>query len=302
MTTQYTLQAITQDAGITAWVHATRVTGPPGETTLHGNHRVAIASLYKLPLAVAWADLVEDGIIDPHQRLNLTAANRAPGPTGIAMLLDDITASMRDLVRLMLAVSDNTAGDVILNEVGTARLQQWTTNAGLHDTTVRHGSAQSLRAVQDDTGTTSTALAERALTKIDHDVLTTQYDPALASSSTAADLCHLLTLLWSRTSPSHALVRDAMAHQAWRHRIGSGFPHDDVAVHAKTGTLGRLRHEAAVITYPDEHPIAVAVLTQSARAERHLPRVDTAIGDLAREAARPLRMAVDRTQLITHTG
>ncbi|QWF22387.1 class A beta-lactamase-related serine hydrolase [Nocardioides sp. LMS-CY] len=293
MTVRERLREIAQDAGVTAWVHATRLSGPKGEVTLAGDQPVAVASLYKLPLAIAWADLVSSGALDGGERLVLTPGERTPGPTGIAMLLDEVTLTLRDTVRLMLAVSDNAAGDVVLQRVGLGRLSHWLAEIGLRDTVVRHGSTESLRIVQRETGATSTALAERALADVEHDVVTSQYDSALASSSSAADLCQVLGVLWSRSDPPHALVRDALAHQAWRHRIGSGFPHDDVAVHGKTGTLGRLRHEAAVIGFPGEHPVAVTVLTRAARAERHLPRVDAAIGELARAAVTPLRMSAD---------
>lgn len=288
------LRAVARDAGVTAWVHATRVDGRGSDVAEHvslaGDDPVAVASLYKLPLAAAWADLVEDGALDPRERVTLTS-DRAPGPTGIAMLLDEVSMSMRDLVRMMLAVSDNAAGDVILTRVGPDRLERWRERRGLADTWVRHGSAASLRIVQRETGASSTALAERALAAVEHDIVTTEYDPALASSSTASDICGVLTHLWAGTGAAHAIVRDALAHQAWRHRIGSGFPHDDVAVHGKTGSLGRLRHEAAVVAFPGEHPVAVAVLTRSARPERHQPRVDAAIGEMARLAVAPLRSA-----------
>lgn len=291
MSTDDALAQCAEDAGITAWVHATRVTGHPAEITLRGNEPVAIASLYKLPLSIAWAGLVDAGELDPHERITLTPDDRVPGPTGISVLSDAVTISQRDLVKLMLTMSDNTAGDHILQRVGIDRLNRWAQNAKLPDTKIRHGSAQTLRVLQRETGASTAALAENALTDTEHDVGTSQYDPALASSSTGVDLCRLLTLLWARPTPAHALVRNALAHQAWRHRIGSGFPHDDVTIHAKTGTLGRLRHEAAVITYPGEHPIAVTVLTRAARPERHLPRVDTAIGTLAQQAVAPLRAA-----------
>lgn len=293
MTVRERLREIAQDAGVTAWVHATRLSGPEDEVTLAGDQPAAVASLYKLPLAVAWADLVSNGALDGGERLVLAPGERTPGPTGIAMLLDEVTLTLRDTVRLMLAVSDNAAGDVVLQRVGLGRLSRWLAETGLRDTVIRHGSTESLRIVQRETGATSTVLAERALADVEHDVVTSQYDSALASSSTAADLCQALRVLWSRSGQSHALVRDALAHQAWRHRIGSGFPHDDVAVHGKTGTLGRLRHEAAVVGFPGEHPVAVTVLTQAARAERHLPRVDAAIGELARAAVTPLRMPAD---------
>lgn len=290
MTVSDQLVEIARDAGVTAWVHATRLSGPTGEVTLAGDEPVAMASLYKLPLASAWADLVSAGALDGGERLTFSPEDRCPGPTGIAMLYDEVSLTLRDTVRLMLAVSDNAAGDVVLQHVGADRLARWLADAGLTNTVVRHGSAESLRIVQRETGATSTALAERALAHVEHDVVTSQYDPALAGASTAGELCQVLRVLWSRTGPAHSLVRDSLAHQAWRHRIASGFPHDDVAVHGKTGTLGRLRHEAAVIGFPDEHPVAVTVLTRAARAERHLPRVDAAIGEMARVAVGSLRM------------
>jgi len=101
----------------------------------------------------------------------------------------------------------------------------------------------------------------------------------------------VLALLWDHARHEH--VRSSMRLQAWRHRVGSGFPHDDVAVHGKTGTLGRLRHEAAVVEFPGEHPVAVAVLTKSARPEIHQPRVDATIGEIARVAVTALRRSRD---------
>lgn len=284
------LARIARDAGVTAWVHATRLNGLPGSLGLSHEETVAIASVYKLPLALAWADLAERGELDPTEPVSLTATARMPGPTGIAMLHDDVTMTQRDLVRLMLAVSDNAAGDAVLALLGRDRVHRHLAELGLPTVLVRQGSAEETRALMRDTGADGWAAAQRALADPDHTANTSQYDPAYASAASAAQLTTVLRLLWSRSGRAHALVRDAMAHQAWRHRIGSGFPHDDVAVLGKTGSLGRLRHEAAVVHFPHEHPIAIAVLTRAVRPERHLPRVDAAIGGLARRAVTPLRM------------
>lgn len=287
------LQAIARDAGVTAHVHATRLTGPAGTTSLADADPVAIASLYKLPLALVWADLVAEGRLAAEQPVHLGAPSRMPGPTGVAMLLDDVTLSARDAVRLMLAVSDNACGDAVLDLVGLDRAHEHLARLGLPATLVRQGSAEETRAVLRDTGTDGWAAAQRVLADPDRAAETSQYDPALASAATAAQLGQVLRLLWSRPGAVHATVRDALAHQAWRHRVGSGFPHDDVLLLGKTGTLGRLRHEAAVVRFPHEHPVGVVVLTRAARPERHLPRVDAAIGELARVAVGPLRLHAD---------
>lgn len=291
MTVDAQIRAVAIDAGVTAWVHAERIAGPRDAVSVGGDAPVAVASLYKLPLALVWADLVDAGDLNDGEVLRLVPGQRSLGPTGVAMLLDTVTISQRDAVRLMLAVSDNACADAVLALVGVERVNERLRREGLLGTVVRHGSAESSRIVQRETGAPDPDLAERALAAVERDVTTSQYDTALASASTAAELCQILGVLWRRPGPAHAMVREAMGLQAWRHRIGSGFPHDDVAVHGKTGTLARLRHEAAVVTYPGEYPVAVAVLTRAARAERHLPRVDAAIGELARVAVAPLRLA-----------
>lgn len=287
------LREVARDAGVTARVHATRLTGPPGSVAQDDAEPVAIASLYKLPLALVWADLVAAGELAADQRLLLPGRTRVPGPTGVAMLLDDVHLTARDAVRLMLAVSDNACGDAVLALVGPARVHAWLAELGLPPTMVRQGSADETRAVLRDTGTDDWAAAQRTLADPDRAADTSQYDPAFASAATAEQLGRVLRLLWSRTGPAHTLVRDALAHQAWRHRVGSGFPHDDVGLLGKTGTLGRLRHEAAVVGFPHEHPVGVVVLTRAARPERHLPGVDAAIGELARLAVGPLRLPDD---------
>jgi beta-lactamase class A len=123
-------------------------------------------------------------------------------------------------------------------------------------------------------------------------VQTAEYDPAVASSTSARDMTRLLALLWTRQvagGESGELVRHSMTQQVWRNRLAAGFPHDDVTVAGKTGTLGVLRHEVGVVTFPGEHPVAVAIFTRSVRAETRLPRVDQAIGEAARRAVHQLR-------------
>ncbi|GAA2228729.1 serine hydrolase [Promicromonospora sukumoe] len=288
-----TLRGIARDAGVTARVHATRLTGPPGTVAVDDTEPVAVASLYKLPLALVWADFVAAGDLSADQPVRLPAHTRMPGPTGVAMLLDDVLLTARDVVRLMLAVSDNACGDALLALVGRERVHERLAGLGLPETLVRQGSADETRAVMRDTGTDSWAAAQRSLADPDRAAGTTQYDPAFASAATAGQLGRVLRLLWSRPGPAHELVRDALANQAWRHRVGSGFPHDDVVLLGKTGTLGRLRHEAAVVRFPHEHLVGVVVLTRAARPERHLPGVDAAIGELARVAVGPLRLPDD---------
>lgn len=289
------LAAVFADAGARGWLHAVRLGEEHAEVGLDADEPVAMASVYKLPLAVTWASLVAAGELDPAGRVVLDPEARTPGPTGISQWTDPVELSQRDLVRQMLTVSDNCAADTLLDLVGTSEVDRTMTALGLRATTVRHGTRQSQLQVQHDTGARSFATSMQALTALDRDVRTAEYDAALASCTTGRDMTTLLAALWSERTglgEAGALVRAAMGHQVWRHRLASGFPHDDVAVAGKTGTLGTLRHEVGVVTFPGERPVAVAVFTRSARTERQLPAVDAAVGEAARRAVGVLRRPV----------
>lgn len=203
----------------------------------------------------------------------------------------------RDVVQMMMTLSDNAAADSILADLGLDRLSGTLAALGLHATTVRGGTADSQRLVIDDTGGTDLDTAVRLLADVDLALESRAHDAAYTSATTARDMTRLLTAIWTDAAASPEScrwIRSVMQRQIWRHRLASGFPHDDVVVAGKTGTLGSLRHEVGVVTFPDEVPVAVAVLTHAARPELALPRADAAIGTAARTAVTPLRRPTRR--------
>ena len=286
------LQAIADDAGIDLRLHA-RVLDGRGDAVsvgLFSDVATPMASLYKVPLLAAWCDLVASGEVDPRECLHLAGRDRFAGPTGVATLVDDVVLSQRDAARLAINVSDNTCADALLDVVGIERVNDWLRERSLGLVVVRRGSMASLTRIMNEFGADSPDAALSELAAFDRDVATSEYDPALAGSATARSLTAVLAQVW--TLPSYQLLREAMAQQAWRHRIGSGFPHDDVSVAGKTGSLGHLRHEMAVVEYPFELPVAVAIMTRAWRPEVHQPRIDRAIGELAHLAVSHLRRGV----------
>lgn len=288
---------ILRDAGCRGWVHARRVDDPDDDLGLDADEIVPIASVYKAALALVWALDADAGHLDPRQRLSLRPDGRTPGPTGLSVLDDAVEVSSRDLVRLMLTVSDNAAADHLLDLLGGPDRVTGVLNAHGHNIRVRGGTHDALARGQSDTGTTDASTYMRALADIHRDVATSNYDPALATAASARSLTGLLADLWGPTlvPGQHGdVVRTAMTRQVWSHRLRSGLPHDDVTVAGKTGTLGTLRHEIGVVSFPGEVPIAVAVLTRSARPEQHLPVVDAAIGQVAASVVHPLRTPLRR--------
>ncbi|NUS95082.1 MAG: serine hydrolase [Nocardia sp.] len=295
MTTSDRIRAVFADAGCTGRLHARRCDGSGDEVSVGGTERVVTASVYKLPLLLAFCRAVDAGDLDPLSRLTLIPAECTPGPTGISALHDPITMSRRDLATTMMTVSDNAAADQLLGEIGPAAVHELLESLGLNHTRLVGGTADIQRSLVRDTDTHSTAEAFAALADNDEAWTVSAYDPAYTSATTPEEMTRLLSALWrgrvlSREQTDFACA--VMRRQVWPHRIAAGFPHRGVAVAGKTGTIGIIRNEVAVVEFPDEYPVAVAVFTRAARADPALPAVDAAIAEAARIAVTELRRAL----------
>ncbi|WP_459545639.1 serine hydrolase [Nocardia sp. X0981] len=292
MTAAERIRAVFADAGCTGRLHARRCDGTAEEISIGGYERVVTASVYKLPLLLAYCRAVDAGRLDPLARLTLNPADCTPGPTGISALHDPVTMSRRDLATSMMTVSDNAAADLLLGEIGLTAVHELLDSLGLTATRLIGGTADIQRSLVRDTDTHSTVEAFAALTDNDEAWTVSAYDPAYTSATTPEEMTRLLSAVWRGrvVSPEQTdFVRAVMRRQVWPHRIAAGFPHRGVAVAGKTGTIGIIRNEVAVVEFPREYPVAVAVFTRAARADPALPAVDAAIAEGARIAVTELR-------------
>jgi beta-lactamase class A len=305
------IRAVFADAGCSGWLHARRCVPTPGSTasktpasktpaskpreatlSVHGDERVVLASVYKLPLLLTYCALVDAGRIDPTEELRIVPSDCTPGPTGIATMRDPVTMSRRDVAASMMTVSDNAAADMLLGEVGTAAVGELLGRLGLTRTRIVGGTGDMYRRLVEETDSHTVVEAFAALTDNDEAWTVSAYDPAYTSATTPEEMTRLLAAVWAGRvlSPEQTrYVQQVMRAQIWPHRIASAFPFRGVSVAGKTGTIGVIRNEVAVVEFPGEYPVAVAVFTRAARTEPKLPVVDAAIGEAARIAVTELR-------------
>lgn len=286
------VRSIFRDAGTAGWLHAMPLGPASREVDVDADEPVVMASVYKLPLLVALCRQFDAGRIDPRRTVRINPASCSPGPTGIATFLDPITMSWRDLAVSMMTVSDNAAADLILGEVGLDTVGSTLADLELTGTKIVGGAADVEATLMRETGTSTTAQAFALISDNDQVRTVSAYDPAYTSATTPRDMTRLLSLIWSDSVASAeqcAFIRRLMGMQVWPHRIRAGFPFGDVRVSGKTGTIGAVRNEVAVVEYAHETSIAVAVFTFAARSDLALPAVDAAIGEAARIAVTDLR-------------
>ncbi|WP_433165326.1 serine hydrolase [Kribbella sp. CA-247076] len=286
------IKAVFDDAGVRGWLHAVALESPADTVEVDADGVVPMASVYKLPLLAGFCRLVDLGELDPVARLTLDPAERTAGPTGLSVLADPVTMSLRDLAVSMMTVSDNASADALLELVGLRRLAELLESFGLRRTWVRRGTAANLRDLQRRTGLDDPNAALAVLADNDRTDPAGVYEAANGSASSPRDMTFLLRRLWAGellSAEQTDFVKTTMHRQIFQHRMASGFPHDGVRVAGKTGTFGALRHEVGVVTLPGGAAFAVAVYTLAARGDLRQPRVDAAIGEAARVAVDLLR-------------
>jgi beta-lactamase class A len=288
------IAAVFIDAGCRGWLRAQPVGGNGIVIDINGDAPVVAASVYKVLVLIATARAFDSGLLDPHDTVRIVPGDCTPGPTGISLFSDPVSLSWVDLARMMITLSDNAAADVLLAAIGLDAIDRAIVDLGLGTTRVVGGTATLQHQVIHDSGalTLDEAVGLLASNSTIHD--SAAFDPAYTTATSAADANAMLTAIWTGRAASAECTRTMktiLSQQIWPHRIRSAFPFSDVVVAGKTGTIGPIRNEIAVIAFPDEVPIAVSVFTRAARSDVYLPIVDGAIGQAAAIAVTALRSA-----------
>ncbi|WP_343040799.1 serine hydrolase [Streptomyces typhae] len=240
------------------------------EIGLEPDTPLPVASLVKIPLALATVERIRRGEIDGATALDVEPGRiTTPGPTGVSRFRHPARIAVDDLLYLSTSVSDNSAGDALFDLTPPARVAAIIEEFGLRGLTVRH----SLRALSDTPTERFAAEQVHLAHSLAIDAGTggrghriPQLDTTRANTGSARACVELLQALWtpSKIPPEVAgRVRELMAHNLIRHRLAPDFSSDATAWSSKTGTLLNLRHEIGVVEHADGQAFAVAVLTES---------------------------------------
>jgi beta-lactamase class A len=192
------------------------------------------ASLIKLPIAAAFWEAVERGMLDAEERVELRPEAAVGGCGLLRHMRVGLSPTLADLAFLMLAASDNWATNLLLDHLGIEYVQAWI----------------------DDRGLAATRLQRRMM----------DVEAARAGRDNwtcAADVVELLDDVNGSAivdAEGRSRVRDALEAQVYRERLGRRLP-PYVQLANKSGTLDGLCHDAGLLSWPGED-LAVVVLTE----------------------------------------
>ena len=289
------LRGLLADAGL-AGSFLVRDLSSGEELGIDPDTELPIASLVKVPLAVAVPDRIHDGRLDGATPIDVAPGrNTSAGPPGISRFRHPVRIAIEDLLYLSLAISDNAASDALFDLVPPAEVNRAMRDAGITGITVRHRIRDLVETPVERFEPVDVHLAHALAIGSPtagrgHPIR--QLDVSRANSGSARAFVDLLEALWTVSRiPAEvaASVRSLMGGNLIRQRLAPDFDSDASKWSSKTGTLLNLRHEAGVVEHDDGSVFAVAALTESSVPAAIQPAAEARMAQVARALHDQLR-------------
>ncbi len=278
-------------AGIAVW-HIESDT----QLAVNGEEPFPMASTFKIPLLATACHQLAQGKFELSQRIPLKDADKSLGSGIMPYFESGLQATLRDLLTLMIIISDNTATDIIVDFLGGAEvIEGYMHQLGLTDIYFKWNCKELLRHLFPPE-VVDLPHEELIAWATSHDVLR----DGLAFSkgadnnvSTANAMNQLLYWMYSGRlfdGEARQTAFDILLKQQFNVRLSRFLPLDTKVAH-KTGTIGGIRNDSGIITISDSNHVIVTLFTewdeapywnQPAAHHQRVFEVETAMGVIGR--------------------
>lgn len=249
------------------------------EAYLNADESFPMASTYKVPIAVQLLTRVDRGEVSLSDMIEVHPEDLHPGSGTIADLFDDpgVILSLRNLMELMLLISDNSATDMTLTAAGggdavTARMRALGIEGIRVDrpTSLLIGDYVGVEGIADD-GRVSPEEWDRltdALGAEERDRAAEEFASDVRDTSTPRAMAELLRRIWDGEAvgaESTDLLLDVLRRvETGTGRIKGVLPPETTVAH-KTGTIGGTTNDVGIIYLPGDagHVVAVVFVKDS---------------------------------------
>ena len=261
MSLETDIRSIIQDSGAEMAVSALHLeTGQ--RTDVDADRVFPMCSVLKIPVLVEAFRQIEEGRFTLDDRWQLTTAEKNL-PSGILVFFDDgLEPTVKDLLSLMIIISDNTATDMVIHRLGQGSVTSTMHNMGLTDIHV----PLTIREMFDDllpsSDPTQDMLALAAGPR-NRDGICYSLGPD-NDVGTPSALTELLARIWRGEAVSRTAC-DAMLEillkQQLNDRLPRYLPPGTPCAH-KTGTLPGIRNDSGIIYVNENSHVAVTVFSR----------------------------------------
>jgi beta-lactamase class A len=263
--------------------------------SMNGTDRFPMASTFKVPIAVQLLTRVDRGELKLDQMIDIKQSDLHPGSGTLADLFNKggLALSVRNLMELMLLISDNSATDVMLRTAGgaeavTARMRA----LGIEGINVNRSTAQLIsdwvgvsNLPPEDQWQPSLFQSLYAAVKPDEQrAAAKRFASDTRDTSTPDGMAALLERIYRKDMlkiESADLLLDIMRRcRTGEARLRGLLPQGTEIAH-KTGTIGGSTNDVGIVTLPDSAGhVAIAVFVKS--SEKDVAARERAIAEIAR--------------------
>jgi len=244
--------------------------------SLGGGDRFPMASVMKLPVAVAVLKKVDGGAVRIDERIAVGRGDLRPFSPIADRWKPGLSLAVGELIDDMIVASDNTAVDLLIRRLGgTSAVRESLAGLGLAGIEVDATELEmilrfrGIREVPPDQKMTPETLKRKtdAVPEAERMKAEFAFEKSPVDVATPEALARLLVRLWKRellSAPSTDRLFSAMKRCATGdRRIRAGVPKGS-EVFDKTGTIGRSANDVGIVRLPNGRTLAVVVLLKNA--------------------------------------
>lgn len=233
------------------------------------------ASVFKVPVLVEAFRQIGQGAFSLADRWELTEADKSTGSGVLTRLMPGLQPTVRDLLTLMIIISDNTATDMLVRRLGPERITATMQALGYRQTRVVTGCRELLLGILGDA---SPSLAPYQMARQMRD---NPPDPESAcygggedtNTSAADEMADLFARIHTGEGmaavgiddAARTTMREILLLQQLNDRMPRFLP-GTVPIAHKTGSLGgpwAVRNDAGLLDLGEQGTVAIAVFTRT---------------------------------------
>ncbi len=265
------------------------------EIFINGDTYFPMASVFKVPVFVEVMAQILEGRFDLEEEISIQKTDQHLG-SGYLSALDapGIRLSVRNLINLMMMVSDNSATDILLTKVGAENVTRRLRSFGLEKITVNR-TCQHL--IMDAVGmdydkyknlpldvVVSSLRKERQENPEAYERASANFSQVIEDQSSPRAMNRLLEMIFKKEILDEGscdyILSVMLKCQTGERRLKGDLP-QDVRIAHKTGTIGGTVNNAGIIYLPDDlGHVAITVFTKD--AEDDTQDVEDVIAQISR--------------------
>ena len=234
---------------------------------VNGGESFPMASVFKIPILATAGQQLAAGEIRLDERVPLRDEDKSLGSGILPYFEAGLQPTVRDLMTLMIIISDNTATDMMVDLLGGAAAIESAMHAlGLRDIHFKLNCKQLLRHLF-PADVADRPLEEKVAWSMEHDILRDSLafskgaDNNVSTANSMNELLHMMHSGACLGDGERELAFEILDKQQFKQRMPRFLPLG-VQVANKTGTIGGIRNDSGIMKIAEDNHVIVTMFME----------------------------------------